>query len=71
MVPLLHPARPIHLLGIGDIETIDACVPLGIDTFDSSYPTKAGRHGTLFTRFGFQYIPHLIIIITINYNANL
>ena len=25
---------------------------LGIDTFDSSYPTRMGRHGTLLTRHG-------------------
>ena len=28
------------------------CVPLGIDTFDSAYPTKCGRHGLLLTRQG-------------------
>lgn len=40
-------AAPIHLLGIGDLESLEACVPHGIDTFDSSYPTKAARHGLL------------------------
>ncbi len=48
-VPLLPPEKPNHLLGIGDLESIAQCVPLGIDTFDSSYPTKAARHGVLFT----------------------
>ena len=27
-------------------------VPLGIDTFDSCFPTRVARHGTLFTRAG-------------------
>jgi len=27
-------------------------VPLGIDTFDSSHPTKCARHGLLFTAQG-------------------
>ena len=36
--------KPNHLLGIGDISSIDLCIPLGMDTFDSSYPTKAARH---------------------------
>lgn len=44
-LPLLPNHCPTHLLGIGDLESIDLCIPLGIDTFDSSYPTRAARHG--------------------------
>lgn len=44
--------KPLHLLGIGDITSINHCIPYGIDTFDSSYPTKAGRHGLLLTTLG-------------------
>lgn len=44
--------RPNHLLGIGDLENIDQSIPLGIDTFDSAYPTKAARHGTILTKKG-------------------
>ncbi len=44
--------KPNHLLGIGDLESIDSCIPLGIDTFDSSYPTRAARHGIVFTKKG-------------------
>lgn len=47
MRPLIAPEYPIHLLGIGDLESLAGCIPYGIDTFDSSYPTKAARHGTL------------------------
>lgn len=50
--PLLPQEYPNHLLGIGDLASIDACVPLGIDTFDSSYPTRAARHGIVFTERG-------------------
>lgn len=50
--PHLPNDRPCHLLGIGDIPAIDLSIPLGIDTFDSSYPTKAARHGTLLTARG-------------------
>ncbi|WP_284441848.1 tRNA guanosine(34) transglycosylase Tgt [Chlamydia gallinacea] len=39
--------RPIHLLGIGDLTSIQATVKFGIDSFDSSYPTKAARHGLI------------------------
>lgn len=41
--------KPIHLLGIGDLPSLTRSIPLGIDTFDSSYPTKAARHGILLT----------------------
>ncbi len=44
--------KPVHLLGIGDLPSIDAAIPLGIDTFDSSHPTKCARHGMLFTKKG-------------------
>lgn len=52
LMPQLPPERPNHLLGIGDLESIERCIPLGIDTFDSSYPTRAARHGMLLTSEG-------------------
>ena len=39
--------RPRHLLGIADVPSIAQCVALGIDSFDSSFPTRLGRHGSL------------------------
>lgn len=50
--PRLPQDKPNHLLGIGDLESLDQCVPLGVDTFDSSYPTRAARHGMLLTKEG-------------------
>jgi len=44
--------KPNHLLGIGDLHSLELCVPLGIDTFDSSYPTRSARHGILLTKQG-------------------
>ena len=44
--------KPRHLLGIGDEESIRNAVTMGIDTLDSCYPTRLGRHGTLLTRKG-------------------
>ena len=52
LMPQLPPSHPNHLLGIGDLPSIEASIPLGIDTFDSSYPTKAARHGVAFTSAG-------------------
>lgn len=51
-LPFLPEEKPNHLLGIGDLASIDLCVPLGIDTFDSSYPTRSARHGILLTAQG-------------------
>lgn len=52
VMPLLPPEKPNHLLGIGDLPSIAACIPLGIDTFDSSYPTRSARHGIALTQLG-------------------
>lgn len=49
LMPLIPREKPVHLLGIGDIESITQTLPHGIDTYDSAYPTKAGRHGQLFS----------------------
>lgn len=51
-MPQLPEDKPNHLLGIGDLPSIELSIPLGIDTFDSSYPTRAARHGVLFTAQG-------------------
>jgi len=45
-------SKPRHLLGIADEESIRNAVPLGIDTLDSCYPTRIGRHGTVMSRQG-------------------
>ena len=44
--------KPRHLLGIADEESIRNAVTKGIDTLDSAYPTRLGRHGTLLSRNG-------------------
>lgn len=56
LMPQLPADKPNHLLGIGDLPSIEAIVPLGIDTFDSSHPTRSARHGTLFAKDGFVKI---------------
>lgn len=52
LMPQIPKYKPNHLLGIGDLESIDECVKLGVDTFDSSHPTRCARHGLLFTTAG-------------------
>jgi queuine tRNA-ribosyltransferase len=56
LMPQLPVEKPNHLLGIGDLASIDAAIRLGIDTFDSSHPTRCARHGLLFTSNGFVKI---------------
>lgn len=55
-VPMLPEDKPNHLLGIADLPSIADIIPLGIDTFDSSHPTKCARHGLLFTSAGMKKI---------------
>lgn len=50
--PWLPEGKPNHLLGIGDLASIEKCIPYGVDTFDSSYPTRSARHGVLLTAKG-------------------
>ena len=52
VMPLLPRAKPNHLLGIADPASVMAAAPLGVDTFDSCFPTRVARHGTLLTREG-------------------
>lgn len=57
-MPEIPQEKPNHLLGIGDLKSVDACIRLGIDTFDSSHPTRCARHGLLFTSQGDLKILH-------------
>jgi queuine tRNA-ribosyltransferase len=48
-MPYLDVKKPKHLLGVGSPDDIVECVALGLDTFDSIFPTQTGRHGSMFT----------------------
>jgi queuine tRNA-ribosyltransferase len=50
--PLLPADRPRYLMGVGTPDDILASVARGIDMFDCVLPTRNGRHGLAFTRFG-------------------
>lgn len=56
VMPRLPEDKPNHLLGIGDVESLEQCISSGVDTFDSSYPTRCARHGLLFTSQGTKKI---------------
>jgi queuine tRNA-ribosyltransferase len=50
--PNLPRDKPRYLMGVGTPEDIVAAVGAGIDMFDCVMPTRNGRNGWLFTRFG-------------------
>ena len=51
-VPLLPADRPRYLMGVGKPEDLLGAVARGIDLFDCVLPTRSGRTGQAFTRFG-------------------
>ncbi|AKK20528.1 tRNA guanosine(34) transglycosylase Tgt [Candidatus Liberibacter africanus] len=52
IVPILPIEKPHYLMGVGTPDDILKSVSYGIDMFDCVMPTRAGRHGLAFTRFG-------------------
>lgn len=50
--PVLPSEKPRYLMGVGTPEDILRSVARGVDMFDCVMPTRAGRHGQAFTRFG-------------------
>ena len=51
-VPLLPSGRPRYLMGVGDPVGMLEAVALGVDQFDCVAPTRAARHGSLWTTKG-------------------
>ncbi|HXN43178.1 MAG TPA: tRNA guanosine(34) transglycosylase Tgt [Xanthobacteraceae bacterium] len=52
VTPVLPEDRPRYLMGVGTPEDLIEAVSRGIDMFDCVLPTRNGRHGLAFTRFG-------------------
>lgn len=50
--PLLPPEKVRYLMGVGHPGDILHAVGAGVDLFDCVLPTRAGRHGTLYTLAG-------------------
>ncbi len=51
-LPLLPADKPRYVMGVGYPEEIRAYALLGVDMMDCTIPTRAGRHGLLFTSEG-------------------
>jgi queuine tRNA-ribosyltransferase len=50
--PRLPAERPRYLMGVGTPDDLIEAVARGVDMFDCVLPTRNGRHGMAFTRFG-------------------
>ncbi|MFH0772840.1 MAG: tRNA guanosine(34) transglycosylase Tgt [bacterium] len=48
VAPYLPKDRPVHLLGVGQVDDIVDLVKYGIDTFDCVEPTRVARMGTAY-----------------------
>lgn len=51
-VPYLPKEKPTYLMGVGTPANILEAVDRGIDFFDCVYPSRNGRHGHVYTKFG-------------------
>lgn len=51
-VPYLPKEKPTYLMGVGTPENILEAVERGVDFFDCVYPSRNGRHGHAYTRYG-------------------
>ena len=52
VVPYLPQNKPTYLMGVGTPANILEAVDRGIDFFDCVYPSRNGRHGHAYTKFG-------------------
>ncbi|WNV09799.1 tRNA guanosine(34) transglycosylase Tgt [Tardiphaga sp. 709] len=52
VVPILPSDRPRYLMGVGTPDDMLEAVARGVDMFDCVMPTRNGRHGMAFTRYG-------------------
>ncbi|MGN6103337.1 MAG: tRNA guanosine(34) transglycosylase Tgt [Devosia sp.] len=52
ITPELPADKPRYLMGVGKPDDILGGIGRGIDMFDCVHPTRAGRHGHAYTRFG-------------------
>ena len=49
---ILPEEKPRHLLGIGEPEDLFMGIENGVDLFDCVLPTRLGRNGTVYTKYG-------------------
>ncbi|CAM3134328.1 tRNA guanosine(34) transglycosylase Tgt [Streptobacillus felis] len=50
--PLLPESKPRYLMGVGEPLDMLEAIENGIDMMDCVHPSRIGRHGTVFTKYG-------------------
>ncbi len=51
-LPLLPADKPRYMMGVGSPAELMQAISIGVDCFDSRFPTRTGRHGGAFTSKG-------------------
>lgn len=51
-LPLLPKEKPRYLMGVGSPSELLRSISMGVDVFDSVFPTRNARHNTVYTRNG-------------------
>ena len=65
VVPYLPQDKPTYLMGVGTPANILESVDRGIDFFDCVYPSRNGRHGHVYTKFGKINLSKLSIYMSV------
>lgn len=52
ILPQIPIAKPRYLMGVGSPDDLLEAISLGIDIFDSVFPTRNARHNTIYTKNG-------------------
>jgi len=56
--PLLPEEKPLHLLGVGEIDDIFEIIERGVDSFDCVMPTRLGRMGKALIKYQISNIKY-------------
>ncbi|MCR4368787.1 MAG: tRNA guanosine(34) transglycosylase Tgt [archaeon] len=51
-IPFLPKEKPVYLMGVGSVKELVESVEMGVDCFDSAFPTRTARHGKAFVGAG-------------------
>lgn len=56
VLPHIPKDKPLYVMGVGKPEDVELLISLGVDCFDSVYPTMLARHSTMLTSKGRIYV---------------
>ena len=56
VLPYLPEDKPRYVMGVGSPKEVKTLISMGVDCFDSIYPTQNARHASMFTSKGKIYV---------------